>query len=84
MFDAERIISAHGMFHKTCFKCADCQVSLDSTKANDAPNKEVYCHKCYGKYFGLHGDGFGGAGSLPALTAGGNEVKMEYHFTQFF
>ena len=41
VFDAEKVIAHHGLFHKTCYKCADCQVPLDSTRACDAPNKEV-------------------------------------------
>jgi hypothetical protein len=46
--------------------------------------QEIYCRGCYGKRFGLHGYGYGGFGSIPALTAGGEETRMEYHFTQFF
>lgn len=84
VFQAEKMIVSHGLFHKTCFSCADCHVSLDSTKANDGPNREIYCQHCYSRRYGLHGYGYGGFGSIPALTAGGNETKLDYHFKEFF
>ena len=68
----------------SCYSCADCNKGLEAGQGCDAPNREVYCKACYGNLFGLHGYGFGGFGSLPALTAGGGEVKTEYHYTQFF
>ena len=68
----------------SCYSCADCNKGMEAGRGCDAPNREVYCKACYGNLFGLHGYGFGGFGSLPALTAGGGEVKTEYHYTQFF
>ena len=85
VFEAEKVLTSSGMFHRPCFKCAECGSGLDATKVcENAQNREVYCAKCYGKVVGLHGYGHGGFGSIPALTAGGNETKSEYHFTQFF
>ena len=72
------------LFFPSCYSCADCNKGLEAGRGCDAPNREVYCKACYGNLFGLHGYGFGGFGSLPALTAGGGEVKTEYHYTQFF
>jgi len=84
VFEAEKVVASHGMFHRSCYSCADCNKALEAGRGCDAPNREVYCKSCYGNLFGLHGYGFGGFGSLPALTAGGGEVKTEYHYTQFF
>lgn len=83
VFDAEKVFVSHGLFHKNCFKCFDCKVSLDSTNVYEGSN-EIFCKKCYGNHFGIHGFGYGGFGSVPTLTAGGNESKADYHFTQFF
>ncbi|CAH0560233.1 unnamed protein product [Brassicogethes aeneus] len=65
VFAAEQMISKAAIWHKRCFSCADCNRSLDSTNANDAPNGEIYCRGCYGRNFGPRGVGFGmGAGTL--------------------
>jgi cysteine/glycine-rich protein len=83
VFDAEKVISSNGLFHRTCYSCADCAVALDATRACEyAANREVYCKNCYGKIIGLQGYGHGDFGSV--LTTGGSEIKQEYHFTQFF
>lgn len=52
-------------WHKKCFKCKDCNKTLDSIIACDGPDHDVYCKTCYGKKWGPHGYGFAcGSGFL--------------------
>lgn len=52
-------------WHKKCFKCKDCNKTLDSIIACDGPDRDVYCKTCYGKKWGPHGYGFAcGSGFL--------------------
>lgn len=52
-------------WHRKCFKCRDCNKTLDSIIACDGPDKDVYCKTCYGKKWGPHGYGFAcGSGFL--------------------
>ncbi|OWK17354.1 CSRP3 [Cervus elaphus hippelaphus] len=46
-------------WHKTCFRCAICGKSLESTNVTDKDG-ELYCKVCYAKNFGPTGIGFGG------------------------
>jgi len=71
VFHAEKMMSKKHCFHKKCFTCMECQRPLDSMTCCDSPEGEIFCKLCYGKNFGPHGYGFGGAGSVPALMAAG-------------
>lgn len=71
VFHAERMMSKKHSYHKPCFTCLECQRPLDSMTCCDSPDGEIFCKACYGKNFGPHGYGFGGAGSVPALMAAG-------------
>ena len=71
VFHAERMLSKNHSYHKACFTCLECQRPLDSMTCCDAPDGEIFCKLCYGKNYGPHGYGFGGAGSVPALMAAG-------------
>lgn len=52
-------------WHRKCFKCKDCNRTLDSIIACDGPDRDVYCKTCYGKKWGPHGYGFAcGSGFL--------------------
>ncbi|CAH8864057.1 unnamed protein product [Trichobilharzia szidati] len=50
----ERIDAVGKVFHRLCFKCADCQRLLDRGTACDH-NREVFCQNCYTKNFGSKG-----------------------------
>ena len=67
--------------HARCFTS-----SLSSSWQRNLLHKDVTitAYISLWRRFGLHGYGFGGVGSLPALTAGGREERMEYHYTRFF
>ncbi|VEN36186.1 unnamed protein product [Callosobruchus maculatus] len=52
-------------FHKTCFKCGECNKGLDSVNVTEGPDRDIYCKVCYGKKFGPKGYGYGqGGGTL--------------------
>lgn len=59
------IIAFPKEWHRKCFKCKDCNKTLDSIIACDGPDHDVYCKTCYGKKWGPHGYGFAcGSGFL--------------------
>nr|CAD7398317.1 unnamed protein product [Timema cristinae] len=65
VFAAEQVLAKGSEWHRKCFKCRDCNKTLDSIIACDGPDKDVYCKTCYGKKWGPHGYGFAcGSGFL--------------------
>ncbi|KAJ8413028.1 hypothetical protein AAFF_G00106100 [Aldrovandia affinis] len=63
VYAAEKVIGAGQPWHKTCFRCALCEKSLDSTTVTDKDG-EIYCKVCYAKNFGPKGIGHGNLGVL--------------------
>ncbi|XP_073434430.1 cysteine and glycine-rich protein 3 [Dendrobates tinctorius] len=59
VYAAERVMGGGMPWHKTCFRCALCGKSLDSTTVTEKDG-EIYCKVCYAKNFGPKGIGFGG------------------------
>ncbi|XP_010071631.1 PREDICTED: cysteine and glycine-rich protein 1 isoform X2 [Pterocles gutturalis] len=60
----QAVYAAEKSWHKSCFRCAKCGKSLESTTLADKDG-EIYCKGCYAKNFGPKGFGFGqGAGAL--------------------
>uniref|UniRef100_A0ACB8G3N7 Cysteine and glycine-rich protein 3 n=1 Tax=Sphaerodactylus townsendi TaxID=933632 RepID=A0ACB8G3N7_9SAUR len=59
VYAAEKIMGGGKPWHKTCFRCAFCGKSLESTNVTDKDG-EIYCKVCYAKNFGPKGIGFGG------------------------
>lgn len=75
VFAAEQVLSKGSEWHRKCFKCKDCNKTLDSIIACDGPDKDIYCKTCYGKKWGPHGYGFAcGSGFLQ--TDGLNEDEI--------
>jgi len=54
VFQAEKVLSAKGVYHRACFRCAevDCGRSLDSSSYCNTPQGLVLCKTCYAR---LHG-----------------------------
>ncbi|CAL8364343.1 unnamed protein product [Gadus morhua 'NCC'] len=63
VFAAEKIMGAGKPWHKTCFRCALCGKSLESTTVTDKDG-ELYCKVCYAKHFGPKGFGLGNAAMI--------------------
>ncbi|KAJ8344334.1 hypothetical protein SKAU_G00316630 [Synaphobranchus kaupii] len=58
VYAAEKVIGGGQSWHKTCFRCAFCGKSLESTNVTDKDG-EIYCKVCYAKNFGPKGMGHG-------------------------
>jgi len=54
VFQAEKVLSARGVYHRACFRCAevDCGRSLDASSYCNTPQGLVLCKTCYAR---LHG-----------------------------
>ncbi|XP_053281292.1 cysteine and glycine-rich protein 3 [Pleuronectes platessa] len=63
VFAAEKVMGAGKPWHKTCFRCALCGKSLESTTVTDKDG-ELYCKVCYAKNFGPKGFGLGNEAML--------------------
>ncbi|XP_068427826.1 cysteine and glycine-rich protein 3 [Clinocottus analis] len=63
VFAAEKVMGAGKPWHRTCFRCAFCGKSLESTTVTDKDG-ELYCKVCYAKHFGPKGFGLGNAAML--------------------
>lgn len=69
VYAAEQMLARGRAFHKSCFKCGDCNKRLDSVNVTEGPDKDIYCKVCYGKKFGPKGYGYGqGGGTLQSDT----------------
>ncbi|XP_075933990.1 cysteine and glycine-rich protein 3 isoform X3 [Anarhichas minor] len=60
---SKAVFAAEKPWHKTCFRCALCGKSLESTTVTDKDG-ELYCKVCYAKHFGPKGFGLGNAAML--------------------
>lgn len=68
VYHAEKAVGAGKVWHKLCFKCANCGKGLDSSTVRDSEGM-IYCSACHAKQFGPKGYGFGGgAGTLVNTT----------------
>jgi len=52
VFEAERMVTKIGSYHKSCFSCIECAKKLDSTDVCEGPDLEIYCKSCYSFEFG--------------------------------
>ena len=55
VFEAEKMITKRGLYHKKCFACVKCKHQLDYFLAIEGPDNEVYCKVCYKKTYGPGG-----------------------------
>uniref|UniRef100_A0A672GXN6 Cysteine and glycine-rich protein 3 (cardiac LIM protein) n=1 Tax=Salarias fasciatus TaxID=181472 RepID=A0A672GXN6_SALFA len=63
VYAAEKVMGAGKPWHRTCFRCAICGKSLDSTTVTEKEG-ELYCKVCYAKHFGPKGFGLGNEAML--------------------
>lgn len=78
VYYAEQKKALGNVYHKQCFKCADCGKTIATV--GDASDKEgqLFCGNCYRKNFGPKGFGFGNA--VAHTNAGGttNSITPEH------
>ena len=55
VFEAEKMITKRGLYHKKCFACIKCKHQLDYFLAIEGPDDEVYCKVCYKRNYGPGG-----------------------------
>ena len=54
VYDAEKVITSNGPFHKECFTCYGCDRSMNQKTCNSGQDGEIYCIHCYSEEFGIH------------------------------
>ena len=52
VFSAEKMMTAGGLFHQSCFRCVNCNRNLDQSSVNCGQDGEIYCRQCYQEEFG--------------------------------
>ncbi|XP_034654122.1 muscle LIM protein Mlp84B isoform X2 [Drosophila subobscura] len=57
VYAAEQMLARGKGYHRRCFKCVQCNKTLDSTLHCDGPDKDIYCRGCYAPKFGTRGYG---------------------------
>ena len=55
VFEAEKMITKRGLYHKKCFACLKCKKQIDYFNCIEGPDDEIYCKVCYRKYHGPGG-----------------------------
>jgi len=55
VFEAEKMTTKRGLYHKKCFACIKCKSQLGYFGAIEGPDDEVYCKVCYRKFWGPGG-----------------------------
>ncbi|XP_059618219.1 muscle LIM protein Mlp84B-like [Phlebotomus argentipes] len=68
VYAAEQMLARGKGYHRRCFKCLNCNRTLDSTTHCDGPDKEIYCRGCYAQKFGARGYGHIGVSSLGLMS----------------
>uniref|UniRef100_A0A0K2UFF9 LIM zinc-binding domain-containing protein n=1 Tax=Lepeophtheirus salmonis TaxID=72036 RepID=A0A0K2UFF9_LEPSM len=52
VFEAERMVTRIGSYHRNCYSCIDCSKKLDSVTCCEGPDMEIYCKSCYSFEYG--------------------------------
>ena len=52
VFQAEKVATSVGPFHRSCYRCVDCQANLSQKSCSAGPDGEIYCSSCYQEQFG--------------------------------
>ncbi len=64
VFEAERMVTRVGSYHRNCFSCVECNKKLDSTDVCEGPDREIYCKNCYSLEYGTKSRSAPRAGSI--------------------
>ncbi|KAJ2493415.1 hypothetical protein IWW47_004870, partial [Coemansia sp. RSA 2052] len=60
IYHAEKVVGPGGPWHRTCFKCKQCNSALSSTTLTEHDG-EAFCRNCYTKLFSPRGYNIGGS-----------------------
>ena len=52
VFEAEKMNTKRGLYHKKCFACCKCKSQLDYFNCIEGPDDDIYCKVCYLRYWG--------------------------------
>ena len=52
VFEAEKMTTKNGLYHKKCFTCGNCKRALDYQLCTEGPDSNIYCKLCYAHMFG--------------------------------
>jgi len=52
VFEAEKMTTKNGLYHKKCFTCGNCKRALDYQLCTEGPDANIYCKLCYAHMFG--------------------------------
>lgn len=52
VFEAEKMITKRGWYHKKCFACCKCKTQLDYFNCIEGPDDDIYCKVCYLRFWG--------------------------------
>lgn len=52
VFEAERVLTKGGQYHRKCLGCSDCKRLLDCSTYYDGKDRQIYCKNCYAIKFG--------------------------------
>ena len=52
VFDTEKVMSSHGIYHLACLSCSNCATSLSQANFYAGPEKGIYCRNCYDSIHG--------------------------------
>jgi len=55
VFEAEKMTTKRGLYHKKCFACIKCKTQLGYYGAIEGPDDDIYCTVCYKKHWGPGG-----------------------------
>ena len=54
VFEAEKMMTSVGPFHRSCFRCVACSRNLSHQNCNCGTDGEIYCKNCYQEEYGTH------------------------------
>lgn len=55
VFEAEKMNTKRGLYHKKCFACIKCRSQLGYFNCIEGPDDDIYCKVCYLRFWGPGG-----------------------------
>jgi hypothetical protein len=83
VFEAEKMNTKKGLYHKKCFSCITCKSQLHYYGAIEGPDDEVYCRVCYLRAYGPGGKNKFGEVTPVAVDDGEPDACVRCHSKVF-